>query len=92
MTHRIDHQASERLATILFQGLLDRPALAALESRCRELGRDGGEVRVRLAASTKVVVGVLEELVRLEGITLEAESPFLTRWIQSCMSPGVHRP
>ncbi|HOX47378.1 MAG TPA: hypothetical protein PK668_27540 [Myxococcota bacterium] len=44
-------------------------------------------VRVILSAGTRVEASLVEELVRLEGVTLEAESPFLARWIQSCMNP-----
>jgi hypothetical protein len=88
MTHRFDFQPSDQLTTILFQGLLDRPALSELEALCRARTRRGTSVRVLLAAGTKVEPGLVDDLVRIEDIALEAESPFLSRWIQSCQNGG----
>ena len=87
MTHRIDLRIGEQGTMVLFQGLLDRPALLELAARCRVLSEGGTRVLVILSAGTRVEAGLVEELVRLEGITLEAESPFLARWIQSCLNP-----
>lgn len=83
MTHRFDLQTNGGLITILFQGLLDRAALTELEAHCQAQMRRGGSVRVLLGAGTRIDADLLEELVHLEGIALEAESPFLSRWIQS---------
>jgi|GEM_PF-5209684 len=87
MTHRIDLRTGEQGTTVFFQGLLDRPALSELATRCRTLSQKETRVRVILSAGTRVEASLVEELVRLEGVTLEAESPFLARWIQSCMNP-----
>jgi len=84
MTHRLDLQTKDQCTTILFQGLLDRPAFCKLQSLCRAQQQKGLTVHVRLGAGTKVETELFEELVRIEGIALEAESPFLARWIQSC--------
>lgn len=84
MTHRFDLQTSEQQTTILFQGLLDRAALAELEAHCQAHQRRGETVRVVLGAGTRVEANLLEQLVRIEGIALAAQSPFLSRWIETC--------
>ncbi len=90
MTHRLDVQASARHATVLFQGLLDRQALLGLEARCRAERCRGKSVLVRLGPGTTVVeAALIEELVSFEGITLEADSPFLEQWIRSCRETGA---
>lgn len=86
MTHRFDILKSDQLITIRFQGLLDRAALAELEALCLAQRTRGISVRVLLVAGTKVEAGLVEELVRIEGIALEAESPFLSRWIDGALS------
>ena len=86
MTHRFDLRTSNRLTSILFQGLLDRAALSELEAHCQAQKRREVAVRVVLGAGTRIDADLLEELVRMEGIALEAESPFLSRWIQSCLN------
>jgi hypothetical protein len=83
MTHRITIQTSREVVTILFQGLLDRPAFLELDALCRAHRQSGNLVRVRLGAGTKVDTGLLDPLLRLQGTTIEAESPFLARWIQT---------
>ena len=84
MTHRFDLQTSDDFTTILFQGLLDRAALSELEAHCQVHKRRGGSVRVVLGAGTRIDADLLEELASIEGIALEAVSPFLSRWIRSC--------
>jgi len=85
MTHRFDVHTSARQVTVLFQGLLDRPALSRIEALCRAERHRGMSVLVQLGAGTRVTeADLVEELVSIEGITLEADSPFLSRWIQSC--------
>ncbi len=74
------------MTRVLFQGLLDRAALSELEAHCQAQKRSGGSVRVVLGAGTRVDADLLEELVRIEGIELEAKSPFLSRWLQSCLN------
>ena len=81
MTHRFDIQTGDQLITILFQGLLDRAALSELEALCRAQTRKGVPVRVLLGAGTKLETGFVEKLLRIEGITVEAKSPFLARWL-----------
>lgn len=86
MTHRFDLQTSSELTTILFQGLLDRAALSELEDHCQAQKSRGCSIRVVLGAGTRIDADLLEELVSIEGIALEAKSPFLSRWIQSCLA------
>jgi hypothetical protein len=85
MTHRFDLRTTEHLVTILFQGILDRPALSELETLCQSRRRDAAPVRVLLGAGTTVDSDLLENLLLVDGITVEAESPFLSRWIQRCL-------
>jgi len=84
MTYRFDLQTGAELSTIFFQGRLDRSALSELETHCRTLKRRGLSVRVLLGAGTTVEIEVLDLLAHIEGIVLEADSPFLSRWIRSC--------
>lgn len=84
MTYRIS-SAGQAPETILdFEGVLDRAALVDLAARCEALARRGTKVRVLLRTGTRVETGILDELTRLEGISLSAESAFLARWIESC--------
>lgn len=85
MTYRIDLETREQDVTVLFQGRLDEAALDDLATRCRDRLRRGSSVRVRLGVGTVVEGDVLERLAGLGGVSIEAESPFLSRWIQSCL-------
>lgn len=84
MTHRFDLQRNDELTTILFQGRLDRKALSKLEALCLSQKQRGEQVCVRLGAGTRVEAKTIEELVSLGDIAIEADSPFLTLWIQNC--------
>jgi len=85
MTFKIQSTDREDERTLSFEGTLDRAALADLIARCEAELRQGVRVRVWLRAGTRVEAGVLDELVRVEGVALSAEAPFLARWIRSCV-------
>ena len=87
MTHRLDIRKSDQRVTILFQGLLDRSGLSELEALCQAQANRGLTVHVRLGSATRIESELLEPLLRIKDISLEAESPFLARWILSCMDP-----
>jgi hypothetical protein len=88
MTYKIHQTGPEDERTLTFEGTLDRAALADLASRFESERRHAGSVRVWLRVGTQVEAGVLDELVRLEGMSLSAEAPFLARWIASCVNRG----
>lgn len=84
MTYRIDPTAEDDRLTFIFQGVLDRLALADLAERVARAGQKHSHVAVRLLTGTKVDAGALEELVRRPGISVSADAAFLSRWIASC--------
>jgi hypothetical protein len=88
MTYRIHMTGCGDEGTLVFEGTLDRAALADLVGRCAAERRQSARVRVWLRAGTEVETGVLDELACLEGISLAAEAPFLARWIASCVKRG----
>lgn len=91
MTYKIQQNGGQDKRTLSFEGTLDRAALADLIARCELELRQGLHVRVWLRAGTQVEAGVLDELVRVEGISLAAEAPFLARWIRSCVNRSAAR-
>jgi hypothetical protein len=80
VTHRIDVGRHGGTITFEIQGLLDAPALAALQSSVAAAKANGSAVVVVLRAGTQVDRGCLPEL-RAMGAALTAESPYLVRWI-----------
>jgi hypothetical protein len=83
MTYMIRQSGAGQAEALTFEGTLDRAALAELIACCAAALRRGLRVHVRLRAGTEVEAEALGELVRLEGVSLSAEDPFLTRWINS---------
>jgi len=93
MTHRVDIQKDPEGVTVLFQGLLDGSAFAALVGLCRAQTAAARPVRVLLRAGTQVEADLLEALAATPGVSLEAESPFLARWLERCRreTPNPHK-
>lgn len=81
MTHRLDIQTTAEGTTVLFQGRLDQASLDELATLCRARRRAGRSLRVVLVAGTTVGPGLVEALLRIEGIEVAAESAYLSRWI-----------
>jgi hypothetical protein len=87
MTYRIQMTGSDDARTLTFEGTLDGAALADLVARCDAAAGQRARVHVRLLAGTRVEAGALDDLVRVEGIVVTAEAPFLARWIDRCVGP-----
>jgi hypothetical protein len=90
MTHRFDLKMSRHEVTVFFQGLMNLQAFAELESLCQAQGHRKKSVPVLLGVGTTVDTEVLERLAHLDGVTVAAESQFLSRWIQRCRQQGRH--
>jgi hypothetical protein len=90
MTHRIDIRTAALVTTVLIQGLLDRAAFDELSSLCRSHRLAGRSVHVVLGAGIRVHTDLVEALVRIEGVTIDAESAFLSRWIRDLEQSTVH--
>ena len=89
MTYRIEPITRSADVTLAFEGVLDRLALADLAARVAVAQRLRSRVEVRLRSGTEVETGALEQLVRLPGVAVTADAPFLSRWIASCQpTPG----
>ena len=84
MTHRFDLNRDPASITIEVHGVLDPPATDELEALCHAQLQRGVAVQVRLATGTTAAHEQLERLVRLEGVQLEAASPFLALWLERC--------
>jgi hypothetical protein len=80
VTHRIDVCRREGAVTFEVQGLLDAPALAALEASVAAAVGSGSPVRVVLKIGTDVDRTCLP-LLRALHAEVVAESPYLARWI-----------
>lgn len=79
MTYRIDFRPAADGHRLEVHGLVDAAALAAIRAALRVGG--AGKLRVVLERGCEVDHAVLEELGRLPGVELVAESPFLARWL-----------
>lgn len=81
MTHRIDIRNQDATVRFEFHGLLDAAALASLEAAVASAVASGARAAVLvLRSGTEVDRSVLPELQALK-VTLEAESPYLARWL-----------
>jgi hypothetical protein len=78
MTYRIDIGDGAAGRTLEFQGLLDRGAIEEIRRRAE---RARAPVRVVLRAGTEVAAGALPALRAIDGLSVVAESPFLSRWL-----------
>jgi hypothetical protein len=83
MTHRIELDGGNGATRIAFQGLFDRTALEDVLSCVREARRGGASrVVLSLGVGTEVDGDCIEELRLVEGLSVKAVSPFLTRWLR----------
>ncbi len=81
MTHRIDQVSEAQKVRVIFQGLLDRSALSALQSLCASRRQQGNKVTVVLGAGTRIETGLMDEILGIPGVEITAESPFLSQLI-----------
>lgn len=80
MTHRIEVRNQADTVRFEFHGLMDASALASLEAAIAFAHAAGAQVRVVLRAGAELDRSVLADL-RALNVTLEAESPYLARWL-----------
>jgi hypothetical protein len=79
VTHRIDIRNQNETVRYEFHGLLDAAALASIEAAVASAASNSRAVLV-LRSGTEVDRSVLPALQALK-VTLEAESPYLARWL-----------
>jgi hypothetical protein len=91
VTHRIDVGRHGGTITFHVQGLLDAPALAALEASVAAARANGNSAVVVLRAGTQVDHACLPAL-RAMGAALTAESPYLAQWIARGGATFLHDP
>ncbi len=83
MTHRMEISESKGSARIEFQGTLDREALEDILACVRESqARGTHRITLLLGSGTDVARECMEPLRRIDGLTIEAVSPFLARWMR----------
>ncbi len=80
MTHRIDIRNQNETVRFEFQGLLDAAAFASIEAAVASAVASGTRAVLVLRSGTEVDRAVLPELQGLK-VSLEAESPYLARWL-----------
>lgn len=83
MTYRIKTGVDTEVARITFEGLLDAEALGALLSTVAAARHGGaGAVRLVLGVGTTVDAGCINALRAVDGLVVEAASPFLSHWLR----------
>ena len=83
MTHRIELDGGEEGSRIAFEGLLDRAALEDVLSCLAHARRSGARrIVLSLGVGTEVEGECIERLRLVEGLSVTAVSPFLTRWLR----------
>ncbi len=83
MTHRIDIEEDGGRTRIGFEGALDAKGLEAIIAGVREARRRGvHRITLTLRSGTEVSRECIEPLRMIEGLTIEAESQYLARWIR----------
>jgi hypothetical protein len=90
MTSRIEITGAPAGPTLVFQGLLDRAALRAIEAQLRGLRSRSGcaPISVLLLEGTEIDPECVEPIRALPGAAVEAASPFLARWLSACARHG----
>lgn len=81
MTYRMELKEEPGALRIVFQGVLDRAALAELAALVRRTA--GREVALVLETGTEVDPECMDPLRRLEGVSVRPASAFLARWFRS---------
>lgn len=90
MTFRLEVSGPGAPPRIVFCGLLDREALQALQDAVRALAaRSARAVVVVLAEGTEAFPECVGALATLPAAEVQAESPFLARWIASARGHGA---
>jgi hypothetical protein len=85
MTHRLELGQDGDATRIAFQGVLDPAAVEDVLAHARAARRSGArEVVLVLAAGTEAQREGLELLRGVDGLRVEAPSPFLARWLRQC--------
>ncbi len=93
MAYRIHADDSDGKSILSFHGDLDQAALGDLKRRVLERAEKGRSVQVILRTGTNVEPGIVDELVRMRGASLETESSFLKYWIERARNQnGKERP
>lgn len=83
MTHRIDLEERDGATCIAFEGVLDLAALKLVRSCVADARRNGARrVVLSLGLGTEVEGECIEGLRLVEGLSVKAVSPFLTRWLR----------
>ncbi|HET9552865.1 MAG TPA: hypothetical protein VFP50_07845 [Anaeromyxobacteraceae bacterium] len=82
MTYKIDANFAADGYRLEVHGLVDLTALVGIRGAIR-VGRAGqaGKLRLVLKEGCQVEPAAMDELRRLDGVELIAESPFLARWL-----------
>jgi hypothetical protein len=90
MTFRIEISDAPAGPTLVFQGLLDRAALRAIEVQLRGLRARSGldPIGVLLLEGTEIDPECVGPIRALPGAAVEAASPFLARWLLASGRPG----
>jgi len=90
MTFRIEITDAPTGPTLVFQGLLDRAALGAIEAQLRGLRSRSGldPIGLLLLEGTEIDPECVGPIRALAGAAVEAASPFLARWLSASGRPG----
>ncbi len=91
--YRLDINHGENEVRVCFRGHLDPEALDDLVTHVAGVAGSANAVPVRvvLQAGTLVDHELVSLLPRLAGVTVEAESPFLARWMSRCVEEDERR-
>ena len=83
MTYRIETSQDDGAEVLVFEGLLDRAALAAIVSEAAGARRRGARsVVLALRVGSTVDGECIAPLGDIEGLTVRAASPFLAHWLR----------
>ena len=83
MTYRIETSQDEGAEVLVFQGVLDRAALEAIETGCALARRRGARAVVLSLGTGSTVDGeCIAGLRAIEGLAVRAASPFLAHWLR----------
>jgi len=83
MTYRIETSQDDGAEVLVFQGVLDRAAIADIAAGCvRARARGVRSLVLQLRAGCSVDGECIALLRAIEGLSVRAASPFLAHWLR----------
>ncbi len=87
MTYRLTRSEASEALHLELQGTLDAAAVESLRAIALPRRAACLATTVTLAEGTEVDAESLASLLRVEGLTVAARSPYLQRWISTTLQP-----